>query len=244
MSSPQNTPPRGPADPPQGHAPGGAPVNPLPAAVVALVLVIIGVEAAFSLGARGILGGPEALGWRLSALQSYAFSSEVFWWMQESGRWPAEHLIRFLSYIFVHGGFTHALFVCVFVLAMGKMVGEVMGDLAMVLIFLLSGAGGALGYALVVGGGYPLAGGFPAVYGLIGAFTYLLWRSLATVGAQQSRAFTLIAFLMGAQLLFGLLFGGHNDWVADLTGFATGFGLSFFLAPGGWARIRSKIRHD
>lgn len=221
-----------------------SPVNPLPPAVVALVLVIMGIEAAFSLGMRGIIGGPEAIGWRLEAFQSYAFSSEIFWWMVETGQWPAEHLIRFLSYTFVHGAFTHALFVCVFVLAMGKMVGEVMGDLVMVIIFLASAVGGAVGYAVLINGAVPLIGGFPAVYGLIGAFTYILWRQLSLVGAQQSRAFSLIAFLMGIQLLFGLLFGGQKDWVADLCGFATGFGLSFFLAPGGWARIRSNIRRD
>lgn len=224
--------------------PNISPVNPLPPAVVALVLVIMGIEAAFSLGMRGIIGGPEAIGWRLEAFQSYAFSSEIFWWMVETGQWPAEHLIRFLSYTFVHGAFTHALFVCVFVLAMGKMVGEVMGDLVMVIIFLASAVGGAVGYAVLINGAVPLIGGFPAVYGLIGAFTYILWRQLSLVGAQQSRAFSLIAFLMGIQLLFGLLFGGQKDWVADLCGFATGFGLSFFLAPGGWARIRSNIRRD
>jgi membrane associated rhomboid family serine protease len=224
--------------------PNISPVNPLPAAVVALVLVIMGIEAAFSLGMRGIIGGPEAIGWRLEAFQSYAFSSEIFWWMADTGQWPSEHLIRFLSYTFVHGAFTHALFVCVFVLAMGKMVGEVMGDLVMVIIFFASAMGGAIGYAVLINGAVPLIGGFPAVYGLIGAFTYILWRQLSLVGAQQSRAFSLIAFLMGVQLLFGLLFGGQQDWVADLCGFATGFGLSFFLAPGGWARIRSNIRRD
>ena len=224
--------------------PNISPVNPLPPAVVALVLVIMGIEAAFSLGMRGIIGGPEAIGWRVEAVQSYAFSSDIFWWMVETGQWPAEHLIRFLSYTFVHGAFTHALFVCVFVLAMGKMVGEVMGDLVMVIIFLASAVGGAVGYAVLINGEVPLIGGFPAVYGLIGAFTYILWRQLSLVGAQQSRAFSLIAFLMGIQLLFGLLFGGQKDWVADLCGFATGFGLSFFLAPGGWARIRSNIRRD
>jgi membrane associated rhomboid family serine protease len=224
--------------------PNISPVNPLPPAVVALVLVIMGIEAAFSLGMRGIIGGPEAIGWRLEAFQSYAFSSEIFWWMAETGQWPTEHLIRFLSYAFVHGAFTHALFVCVFVLAMGKMVGEVMGDLAMVIIFVLSAIGGAFGYAVLMNAPAPLIGGFPAVYGLIGAFTYILWRQLSLVGAQQSRAFSLIAFLMGIQLLFSLLFGGQKDWVADLCGFATGFGLSFFLAPGGWARIRGNIRRD
>jgi membrane associated rhomboid family serine protease len=89
-----------------------------------------------------------------------------------------------------------------------------------------------------------LIGGFPAVYGLIGAFTFLLWRSLALIGANQARAFTLIAFLMGIQLVFGLMFGLQKDWVADLVGFACGFGLSFFVSPGGWTRMRGRMRRD
>lgn len=219
-------------------------VNPLPPVVAALFLFIMGVEAMFSLGTRGMIGGPEAVGWRLAAIQDYAFSGEILRWMWETGRWPVEHLMRFVSYPFVHGSFTQALFVGVFVLAMGKMVAEVFGGIAMLLVFVLSGIGGALAYALLVNDSYPLIGGFPPVYGLIGAFTYMLWRSLSLVGANQSRAFVLIAFLMGAQLVFGLLFGLQNDWIADLGGFATGFGLSFFLSPGGWARIRGRIRHD
>ena len=47
---------------------------------------------------------------------------------------------------------------------------------------------------------------------------------------------------MGIQLLFGLLFGGGWDWVAELAGFFTGFFLSFVVSPGGWARVRQKIR--
>lgn len=218
--------------------------NPLPAAVAALFLFILGIEIAFYLGSKGWIGGPQAVGWRLEAIQRYAFSGEIFDWMAETGRWPAEHLIRFVAYPFVHASFTHALFVGVFVLAMGKMVAEVFGGVAMLAIFLLSSVGGALAYALLLNESVPLVGGFPGVYGLIGGFTFLLWQSLARVGANQNRAFTLIAVLMGAQLLIGLVFGGSRDWVADLAGFATGFGLSFFLAPGGWQRIRSRIRHD
>ncbi|WP_425043298.1 rhomboid family intramembrane serine protease [Primorskyibacter sp. S87] len=219
-------------------------VNPLPPAVVALFLIIMGIELAFSLGARGIVGGPEAVGWRLSAIQTYAFSGDIFDWMWTNNHWPFEHLMRFVTYPFVHVSFTQALFVSVFVLAMGKMVGEVFGGAAMMLIFVASGIGGALAYAVLLNEPFPLIGGFPAVYGLIGAFTYLLWHNLSLVGANQSRAFTLIAFLMGVQLLFGLLFGGQKDWVADLAGFATGFGLSFFVAPGGWQRIRRRMQHD
>ncbi|WP_146345951.1 rhomboid family intramembrane serine protease [Phaeobacter marinintestinus] len=219
-------------------------VNPLPPVVAALFLVIMGIEVTFFLGTRGLIGGPEAVGWRLDAINRYAFSSEIFAWMRQNNVWPTEHLIRFVSYSFVHVSFTQALFAGVFVLAMGKMVAEAFGSIAMLLVFVVSGIGGALVYGLVLPDATWLIGGFPAVYGLIGAFTFLLWRSLATVGANQTRAFSLIAMLMGIQLLFGLLFGGNNDWVADLAGFATGFGLSFFLVPGGWAAIRNLIRRD
>ncbi|TDK42255.1 rhomboid family intramembrane serine protease [Antarcticimicrobium luteum] len=219
-------------------------VNPLPPVVAALFLVIMGIEVAFFLGARGLVGGPAAVGWRLSALQSYGFSGEIFDWMWLTGTWPVAHLIRFVSYPFVHGSFTQSLFVGVFVLAMGKMVAEIFGSLAMLAIFVVSAVGGALAYAALLNDPAWLIGGFPAVYGLIGAFTFILWRRLGAVGANQSRAFSLIAMLMGIQLVFGLIFGASADWVADLGGFATGFVLSFFVSPGGWARMRGKIRHE
>lgn len=220
------------------------PVNPLPPVVVVLFLAILGIECVFTLGTRGLIGGPGAVGWRLEAMQSYAFSSDILEWMWANNRWPPEQVIRFVTYPFVHAGFTHALFVGVFLLAMGKMVAKSFGQLAMLVMFVLSGVGGALAYALLLNDPVPLIGGFPSVYGLIGGFTYLLWRSLAKVGSNQTRAFTLIVFLMGFQLLFGLIFGAQTDWVADLAGFATGFCLSFFLAPGSWARVRARIQHD
>ncbi|WP_282078018.1 rhomboid family intramembrane serine protease [Epibacterium ulvae] len=221
-----------------------SPFNSLPPVVVALALVLLGIECVLSLGARGIVGGPEAVGWRLAALQSYSFSPDIFWWMLETSQYPSEHIMRFVSYAFIHGNFTQALFVCVFLLALGKMVAEVFGEVRMLIIFILSAISGAVVFGLLIGGPAPLIGGFPAVYGLIGAYTFILWASLGQLGEQQSRAFSLIAFLMGVQLLFGLVFGGQPDWVADLSGFAAGFGLSFLLAPGGWAKIRALIRRE
>ncbi len=219
-------------------------VNPLPPVVAALFVVIVGIEIVFQLGTRNLIGGPGAVGWRLAAIQTYAFSGDIFDWMLANNHWPLSHLMRFVTYPFVHGSFSHALFVGVMLLAMGKMVAEVFGQIATLAIFVVSGIGGALAYALFLNDPVPLIGGFPPVYGLIGAFTFLLARSLASVGANQARAFSLIAVLMGIQLLFGLFFQIQNDWVADLAGFVTGFVLSFFVSPGGWARIRGRIRHD
>ncbi len=218
-----------------------SPFNSMPPAIVALALVIVGVELAFSLGARGLLGGPGAVGWRLDALQRFAFSNEIWHWMLASGQFPAKHLLRFFSYPFVHASFSHALFAAVMLLALGKMVGEALGTLRTLAILAVSCFGGALAYGFV-STPIPLIGAFPPVYGLIGGFTYLLWLRLGQMGAQQARAFSLIGILLGIQLLFGLLFGGSLDWVADLGGFASGFLLTMVLVPGGWVRLRERLR--
>jgi rhomboid protease GluP len=232
---------------PQRQNTGGfnaSPVNPLPRVVIALFAVVMGIEALFSLGAQGIIGGPQAIGWRLGAIQGYAFSAEIFQWMLANGRWPTEHLARFVTYPFIHGNFTHALFAGVMLLALGKFVGEVFRGWAVLAVFFGASIGGAAIYGLLAASPIPLLGAFPGVYGLIGAFTYLLWLRLGQEGGPQIRAFTLIAFLMGIQLVFGILFGGSRDWIADLSGFVFGFALSFVVSPGGFARLREKLRHD
>ncbi|MFZ5962312.1 rhomboid family intramembrane serine protease [Thalassococcus sp. BH17M4-6] len=221
-----------------------SPVNPLPPVVVALFLMIAGIEALFQLGTRGLMGGPQAVGWRLGAMQDYAVSGRLLHWMVETGQYPAEQLVRFVAYAFVHANFTHAMFACVMLLALGKMVGEVMGNLATLVLFLGSAIGGALIYGWFTSSGVPLIGALPAVYGLIGGFTYLLWVQLGRMGAQQIRAFSLIGILLGLQLIFGLLFGGGQDWIADIGGFVVGFGLSILLVPGGWTRLRAYLRRD
>lgn len=219
-----------------------SPFNALPPIVVALALLILGVEVMLQAGARGFVGGPGAVGWRLEAIQTYAFSGTILGWMIETGHWPLEHLVRFFTYAFVHASFTHTLMVLVFLLALGKMVGEVFGTLAVLIVFFGSAIVGALAYGLILNDPQPLYGGYPAVYGLIGSYTFMLWVSLTGTGNTQYKAFTLIGFLLGIQLVFGLLFGGSNDWVADVFGFGTGFFLSFVLVPGAWGRFMDKMR--
>lgn len=218
------------------------PLNPLPTAVWLLALPIAAMEVVLSAGASGLLANPAAEGWRLDAVQRFAFFPDLMRRMIEAGQFPWQGMLRLVSYPLVHGGFTHALMAVVILLALGKMVGEVFRTWAMVLVFLGSALVGALAYAMVPGLSTPLIGAYPAVYGLIGAFTFLLWVNLAAKGANQYRAFSLIGLLLGIQLLFGLLFGGGFEWVADIAGFATGFVLSFVVSPGGWARVKAKLR--
>lgn len=219
-----------------------APINPLPPAVIALFVAIAGVEVVFSLAEAGMIGGRGGIGWRLAYIREYGFSGDIFDWMVANGQWRLQEVLRFVTFPFLNLGFTHGLFAVVLLLALGKMVAEVMGQLAFVLVFFVSGIGGALIYGLLLNDPTWLVGAYPNVYGLIGAYSFVLWRVLGAEGGPQHRAFSLIAILMGIQLIWGVFFNVGNLWVAELSGFFVGFGLSFLLAPGEWAKVRDRIR--
>lgn len=224
------------------HDQNAAPLNPLSPAVWAIALPMIAMEVVLSLGAAGFVGGPEAIGWRLDAVQRFAYSPDYMRQMIDLNQYPLQGVMRLVTYPFIHLSFTHALFVLVILLALGKMVGDIFRWWAVLVVFFGAGIVGALAYTAIPAMKAPLIGGYPPVYGLIGAFTFLIWMRLAAQGANRYRAFTMIGFLLGAQLLFGLLFGGGWEWVADLAGFATGFLLSFVVSPGGWRQVVARIR--
>ncbi|MEM9582822.1 MAG: rhomboid family intramembrane serine protease [Pseudomonadota bacterium] len=219
-----------------------SPFNALPPVVVGIAMVMAAVEIVLQLGESGMAGGPGAIGWRLAALEDYAFLPPVWEFMLANNIFPLEHMIRFITYPFIHGSFTHAIFAVVIVLAIGKAVGEVFSSLAFLAVFFFSSIFGALVFATLAPQETWLFGGYPGAYGLIGAFTFLLWVNLASVGANSMRAFTLIGILLAVQLVFGVLFGAGLDWIADVAGFVAGFLLSFIVSPGGWARVVAKLR--
>jgi membrane associated rhomboid family serine protease len=218
------------------------PLNPLPPIVWIVALPIIAMELVLSAGQYGLAGGPQAIGWRIQAVQNYAFSPEHMRYFWETGRYPWNGMHRLITYPFVHGNLTHMLFVLVMFAALGKMVGEAFRWWAVALVLLASTVVGALAYTMVPDLKAALVGGYPAVYGLIGAFTYLMATRLGATGQSRLRAFQMIGFLLGIQLIFGVVFGGGSEWVADLAGFATGFLLSFVVAPGGWQKLRDRLR--
>lgn len=219
------------------------PLNPLPWIVWVLALPMIAMEVVLSLGAAGVLGGPQAIGWRLQAVERFGLFPELLKFQWETGGHPIIELQRLVSYVLVHGSFTHALFAIVMLLALGNMVAGVFRWWGVLVLFMGSIVVGGAAYGLLVPGlRTQLIGAYPGVYGLIGAFTFLIWTKLALVGANRLRAFSLIGMLLVVQLAFGLLFGGGWDWVAEVTGFAAGFLLSFVVSPGGFRRVVQMIR--
>lgn len=219
-----------------------APFNPVPPVVWLVLLPIMAMEVVLQVGANGLAGGGAGIGWRGQAIERFALSPLMLDEMVSTGRWNLDYLMRFLTYGFVHVNFTHALFAAIFILALGKMVAEIFRPWAFLVIFFGAALVGALVYSAIPGIRMPLVGGYPAAYGLIGAFTFVLWARLGATGDRQSQAFFLIGSLMGIQLLFGLIFGGSPDWIADLAGFGAGFGLSFLVVPGGPSHLLQRLR--
>lgn len=227
-----------------------APINPLPWVVWALALPMIAVEAAANLAERGILGGPAGIGWRSEWVQRFGFPPDYLRWMWETGQFPLDGLVRLVSYPLVHVGASHAIFVVVILLALGKFVGEVFAWWAVLITYFGATAAGAVAYTLMPWAKAGLIGGYPGVYGLIGAYSFLLWVRATFGGENRLRAFRLIGFLLVLQVViavigvvsYGVEQGTTWDFVADIGGFVAGFLLAFVVSPGGWARVRARLR--
>lgn len=219
-----------------------SPFNQISPVVWLVLLPMLAMEIVLNAGNLGLAGGPEGAGWRIAAIEKFALSPKMLGYMAGSGDWRPDYLMRFVTYGFVHYSLTHALMAGVFVLALGKMVSDVFRPWAFLVIFFGAELGGALIYSLIPGVEAPLLGAYPPAYGLIGAFTFVLWARLGALNANRAGAFTMIGGLMAIQLVFAVLFGGNPVWFADVGGFATGFGLSFLVAPGGPARMLALLR--
>lgn len=226
------------------------PLNPLPAITWALSLPMIAMELVVNAGASGIVGGPSGIGWRSQAVQDFAFSPDYLRQMLIVQQFPIDGLYRPFTYALVNTDLTQAVFVIVILLALSKFVGEVFTWWAVLAVFLTSSLVAALAYTAIPYTHAPLIGGYPPVYGLIGAFTYVHWLRASALGSGRLRAFRLIGFLMGIRVAFGAFSlvtygldqGVGWDWTAELAGFATGFVISFAVSPGGWGRVMARIR--
>jgi len=219
-----------------------SPFNAIPPVVIVLVVAIVGIELVFQAGASGLAGGPEGIGWRGEMADMFGFSDALFEWMRRNATYPAEGLWRLVTYPFIHYEAMHAIFAAVLLLAMGKFVAERFSTPAVLAIFFGSTIIAALAYSVTLDENGVLIGAYPPVYGLIGAYTWTLLTAYEQAGESRLKAFQLIGFLVALQLFFSLIGGGGKDWIADLYGFAAGFGLSVLLSPGGIGRLMARLR--
>ena len=214
-------------------------VNPLPSAVIVLFLIVV-LSEIYIAGAEARLWG--SFDARIGLIRQFSFMPEGFERAMSAGLWIPELFWRMLTYPFVHVSLMQGIFASVFILALGKFVGEVLGNFAVVAIFFSSAIFAALGFVLFANSNFPLFGGFPAAYGLIGAFSFVLFSRSEGLLSQQLMAFRLLGILMVINISFSLLQEGPPIWIAEFCGAVTGFISAAIIHPGGIRVIVSKFR--
>ncbi|WP_068301553.1 rhomboid family intramembrane serine protease [Pararhodobacter sp. CCB-MM2] len=222
-----------------------SPLNRLPGAVWLLLLAVLGIELVFVAAHYGLVGGAQGVGWRLAAIERFAFSGAIQQWMLENMRFPASSLWRYATYSFVHATTMSAIFAAVLIAALGKMLGERFGTLPFLLLALVTPVLAAMIFGLVVGDdqlGW-LVGSMPMVFALVGGFTWMRFHDAQGDREKQKRAFSMIGLLLVARLAFGLVAEAGPGWIGEVAAFALGYGASaLILGPGSWQRTRARIQ--
>mgnify|MGYP003334777884 FL=1 len=218
--------------------------NEMPSVIMALFLMIVGIEGFLVLGEQGILGNGYGLGLRYGLINQFGLFPAALNTQIETGVFSCFELKRYISFTFIHGSSVGMAISCALLLAMGKFVGSVFKNVATLIVFIGSAIGGAMIYSLLVPNGPILFGMFTGVYGLLGAHAFLRWVAFRAAKQPSLQAFSLVGFLVVIQIVFAFSLGNTWVWVAELSGAIIGFLICFFVAPVGFQRILQVIRRD
>ncbi len=213
------------------------PINPLPPLIAVLACAIVGIELLFQLGHYRIVGGASAFGWRINALQDWAFQGSLLEYAYQTGRLGTEAAVRIFTYPFVNESFHPAFFGSVLLLALGTAVSKVYPGWAVVLVLVLSTVTGAVVFTIAEGGDRLLTGDFPAVYGLLGLYTWSLWINAEPGTSERWQAFRLVGLLTTLQLLALAIYGRGSNLLGELSCFVLGFVVAFVVGPGSRERL-------
>ena len=194
-----------PFDPPQRERVINAPLLP--------VLVALSMPVLFLAQSR------SADGWRDLAFAPVDLGDSRWWTLFTS--------------MLLHGGWTHAFMNAIGALTFGAPVARLLrgpsGVAAFLALYIVSGAVGALGYALVhIDSAVPMVGASGAVFGLIGAATRLLGARGRVLPLTDRRVITASIAWMAVNAVTGLIGfapgveGARIAWEAHAFGFLTG----------------------
>ena len=145
--------------------------------------------------------------------------------------WPWQPGAMFFTYAFLHGGVMHLLFNMLIMVHLSRETVQRVGQQGFVLLFLLTAAGGGVGFWLLSTAPGPLVGASGAVFGLFGATQYWDYQRRRATGQSLRPFWNLMAglVLMNVALLF--IFGGSLAWQAHLGGYIAGFVIARLVTP-------------
>jgi rhomboid protease GluP len=207
---------------PFSHAPGQA-WRPLPRGLVALVLVMVGIELVLQAADAGLLGE--------RSLRLRVYTVGAFWAGLVHGAepiFPLQPVTMFVSHALLHGGLLHLAMNMAVLLGLGRLVADRYGDRTVLPIFLLTAIAGGAVFALIGARDIPMVGASGAVFGFIGVWSAWDWARHRAAGASVQPVVMRALGLVLINLVVFVGLGGMLAWEAHLGGYLAG------LAFGAW----------
>ena len=150
-------------------------------------------------------------------------SRELYTWLW---LYPPAVLVRpwtVVTYMFLHAGIGHLVFNMIGLFFFGPRLEDRLGEKGFLLLYFLSGLGGAV-FSFLFARGYPVVGASAAVYGVLLGFAMLWPRERIYIWG----ILPVQAWLLATLLVFGSLYAGINPGAASRTAhFAHLGGLAF-----------------
>jgi membrane associated rhomboid family serine protease len=187
----------------------------VPAVVIGLIALLVGIE----LSREFLWVGASQVAYfdygfvpaRYSAVYLAAHGYNPGTWF--------ERVVPFVSYIFLHGSFTHVAINSIWLLAFGAIVARRYGNVLFLLFFLICGVAGAATHLLCAwGSDAPVVGASAAIAGLMGAAFRMMGLRLPAESEDLAPIFS------GRILLWSAIWIAVNI-LAGLTGLGAGPGV-------------------
>ena len=215
-----------------------SPFHPVPPAALIVTAVMLLIEAGLQLGQRGLIGGPEAVGWRVEAIRALGFFDVVWERMLLTRHVQPDWIWPFFTYPFVSLSPISVLIGAAMVVSIGAHIVREYSTVSFLVTFFVSTAVGALVFGVVSQSPQPLLGPFPSLFGLLGLYTWNLWFEAKAKGKSPWGAFRIAGFLLAFQLLRWLFFGYGRELISEVAALIAGGMLGFLVTPEGRAMLQ------
>lgn len=136
----------------------------------------------------------------------------------------------FVTSMFLHANFTHILINMLVLFFLGMFLESKTGSVNFVIVFLLSGIFGSIGYMITASDPtIPAVGASGAIYGVLGALAVLTPFAVVYIWGLLPMPMIAVAVLWGILDFFGLFAPGDVAHGAHLGGLAVGLLYGFYL---------------
>lgn len=204
-----------------------------PALVWAMAAAFVAIEATLTASDLGYL--PQGL--RFEVYRRFAFFDLYFEAFISGQNVPASFWWSFLTHALLHGGLLHLAMNTAVFLALGTHMTRAVGAPAMLGLFVLTAAAGALAFGAIADTGLnfvPMVGASGALFGFLGAMKRWEWRYVTAYDLPRRRFWTTVAALAAVNVLLSVGLsgdGGGVAWEAHLGGFIAGWLAAGLVSP-------------